>query len=413
MFEDVKLVQGSSSLLAQNILPVGTERVPPFNDRVTKEKMLNDGCNEAEADEFIAKFGSERIKGGCISNTSGLINTLLGRAPVRPTRDTTSSGQRQSRAFVPPPAPAEMYKYVRLACAAPQEDVNKLAEIMRANNCYSQQVGTSGHGKGTRLSTLMEFFKYLGFNFEIQYLVNDKNAEKPNLQVIGSLCKELNMFVMGRWVKSNKSGLMSWSSLDTLTAGSNFDVAVSLTKQFKDHNYFAEGYVACFTSLWYANIMIPQGFTSIHKIGYEYDNKEQMLDRVMQRSGRPIKGDASWSQNTFARGVIDNDLKYFAENPQVPHTCFMTRFDAPVSIYGETFLKQIGAPQSIIDEFMAFCDSLSTLRHCNNLDENHKRFIAYKDMQDIDYKRAEQSDWSSFLKASVIIPDYYENNPNV
>lgn len=389
---EVELVPGSSGLLNKGILPIGTSgAVPMLKDRVEK------GDNEL-VNKFIDTFGEFRVKSGVLGNLPGTINKLLGLTPVRTSNagiNVKPLGQAVARAIAVPVAAAEPFVYDQHN--VPEEDVDTFASAMRNANVYSQQLGTSGHGKGTRLLMLMEFFKYLGFKSRQEYLAVDTSKKTPdNTYMIkaGEWFPELNTFIQGKLVKSNLSKLISWSSADTLTGPGTFDVMMGLIRKYKAVNYLHEGYVGMFSNQMHAYNIVKFGYATIHKVGYEYDVKEQLLARVVERSGRECKGDSSWVQNKLARQVIGIDQTYFDAHPEdregvgrVVHLS-MHRFDVDVNVYGVTFLETIEAPASVIEEFKAFAAKYSTLRHYESLDANYERFLFQYDQQQLGMNEA-------------------------
>ncbi|BCG50151.1 hypothetical protein [Ralstonia phage RP13] len=379
----VQITPGSSGLLAKGVLPVGTSAgVPKLSERVQK------GDNEL-VNKFIDTFGEFQVKAGVLDNLPKSIAKLLGQAPVRaprapsapqPNTQPTAINEAVRVAPVIPAAPAftapEIQPFVYEAHGVPQADIDKFAAHMREFSSYSQQLGTSGHGKGTRLSLLMEFFKYLGFKFRIQTIQILKENRGTPKGYAGVFCDDLNMFILGKWVQSNISKLYSWSSMDTFTGPGNYWTDVWLVQQLKDKHFLQEGYVASFGPQLWAKALTEYGYDVIQKVGYEYETKEQMLARVVERQGRECKGDAAWSQNHLARQVITEDQKFKDENPGTNEYIFlsMQRFDVDVNFYGVHYLQSHGAPQSIIDEFIKFADKYSTKRHYLAESDNFNRF---------------------------------------
>lgn len=74
IFDDVKLVPGSSSLLDVGVLPVSSRgSLPTINDRYTVESLVNSGVLQVEAEQFIEKFGTAMVKKGCLHSMPKLI----------------------------------------------------------------------------------------------------------------------------------------------------------------------------------------------------------------------------------------------------------------------------------------------------------------------------------------------------
>lgn len=417
MFEKVQLIKGSSDLLNIGILPIGGDRVSKFNELFTIDDLISSGINNEEASSFYTLFGESRIKKGCTSNLKGMIDTLLGRVKTR-IKVENGSSHKESRhikvkeVFNPP----SDYKYVRLDNPSSDEDIKDFATKMKNGSSFSSQYGTSGTGKGTRLSQLLTFFYYLGFKFKYEFVLNDKDqteGAKRDLKTIGMYCDDLNLFILGRWVKSNRSGLYSLSGVDTFTGEGNFDLWVSLVDSMKNRNYCGEGYVAHDTGLLYGDRLVEYGHKKVHKVGYMYDNIEQLIDRVVQRSKNPCKGVTAFSQNLNAKKFIDHDIKYFLDNPYIiPNKIEMYKFDADLNTYGVSYLEFMGASKSLVNEFRRFCLAYPTLRHYSDIDKNYEMFESYKYNERLEYNESMKHK-EDYPLSTEIIKKFYESCPYV
>ena len=78
--------------------------------------------------------------------------------------------------------------------------------------------GTSGTGKGCRVSQLMSFLVMKGYEFEeIRHDFPNPSGTKMRNNIFGYYFKQLNILFAGRWIKPQKAtGLFSWYSLDSL-----------------------------------------------------------------------------------------------------------------------------------------------------------------------------------------------------
>lgn len=171
--------------------------------------------------------------------------------------------------------------------------------------------GISGTGKGTRLSSLMEFLRYKNEDDIVPVFASDIKPNKPEEPVqIGVLCKSLNLFFAGKWVRSNKSGMYSWSSMDGMSQVKSrvYWTLLDYVGSKKNMHLIAEGYFAMKGSYFGANKLVQYGFSDVYYLHYLFENKQELMDRCYNRSGSVIKG-APWPDNSFFSERPENKTK--------------------------------------------------------------------------------------------------------
>lgn len=357
IFDDVKLVPGSSSLLDVGVLPVSSRgSLPTINDRYTVESLVNSGVLQVEAEQFIEKFGTAMVKKGCLHSMPKLINTILGRETVvirTPREKSSSEDEPDSKIQLP---------VEKLPVQYPEWSTTKV----NSPNVFTMH-GISSTGKGTRLSQLLHF---LDSKYELVTLFANLGKATP----IGVYVKDLNLVILGKWVRSNKVGKMiSFSSYDWLQGiktndGRNFfEVVNRLISEFNVANVAFEGY-PCMVDYRHVHNLIPNSKSFACYFSYPQDGGFEILQsRVVGRSGKRIKGTcwggnigthrtAAGHQEKINTGIFPNDV---AKD---------LMYDAPVTSFGEVVLNAI-SPE-LVQEFITFSESSNTLRHLDNREES-------------------------------------------
>ena len=155
------------------------------------------------------------------------------------------------------------------------------------SSSHASLKSTSGTGKGTRVNQLLHFLRNKGFSLETITMKEISESKKYfgqyRLYPVAIYCKELNLIVLGKYVKSNKSQLYSLNGMDSL----DFDVCVDLLDIFSNYNTIGEGYVGCFSDSFAPDMML--GYDNFFYFGMEYANREQFQQRLIGRSGPNYK----------------------------------------------------------------------------------------------------------------------------
>lgn len=172
--------------------------------------------------------------------------------------------------------------------------------------------GISGTGKGTRVSNLIEFLRSLDTDNKTVIPIVSKGIKenKPgDIVQLGLLHSPLGLFFAGKWVKSNKSGMYSWSSMDGFS-GVKDRVYWSILDHIgsSDLHFVAEGYFAMKGNYFGSNKLVQYGFQDIYYSHYLFENRQQLIDRCYNRSGSIIKG-TPWKDNAYFSDKPENKKK--------------------------------------------------------------------------------------------------------
>jgi hypothetical protein len=241
------------------------------------------------------------------------------------------------------------------------------------HNSILHAAGTSATGKGTRVSQLLHFLisKY-DFEFRSTIIIPENDEVAPYYLPLGILIPELNTLFLGKIVKSNKSGLLSWSSLDYLHGKLGMDATAKLVySQLKNSlNIVQEGYVGSGNSIAYGPVVLSEYTQSILLIGYDYKGvKSDMMDRIVSRSSKECKGDAAWSQRSLGSAYIYSCSK---QVDLVNNCGVFTRsleYDAPLTQLGNDWLTFQGEDELQV-EFSEWSEDNSTLRDFRDKQSN-------------------------------------------
>ena len=161
--------------------------------------------------------------------------------------------------------------------------------------------GASGTGKGTRVSQLLEYMKTL----DTPVMFRSRLSSKLDA---GLLFPKLGFLFIGGFVKSNKSGLTSWTSMDNVHA--TLKTAEAGRELIKEAIEFlkSRAIVDDVTIVLEGEPMLlsdkfrPEFIESEYKperlyISYfMYSDREQYDKRIIGRSGGTGGGDSGWSR---------------------------------------------------------------------------------------------------------------------
>lgn len=239
--------------------------------------------------------------------------------------------------------------------------------------------GISATGKGTRVSTLIEFLKTLDSDYQSFFVskIGLQTVKKP-FQIALHFPK-FNTTFMGKWLKSNKTGRMiSWSSLDGFSSYKEnyFDIP-NLTPQ---SHFICEGH---FGSFFFKPDRAAQcGFRKQVVDHFLYRDKQEYRDRCLGRSASQIKEDSSpYQRNAQFLDETKRDRYYakwanLAAQNNVEFSVATHWCDTLPVYWGCKVLSEIGLRDSKLD-FMNFCETNTTYRHVDSAQANIDRFSKY------------------------------------
>lgn len=241
--------------------------------------------------------------------------------------------------------------------------------------------GISATGKGTRVSILMEYLKSK-FSYESHIIANVPNEIFKSPWQISVFFPEIKTVFIGRWVKSNKSGLMSWNSLDGIS-GYQDSLYYDLPKYYKGCNIVMEGYFGGKGSHIYPHFLVPSVENTVY-FHYLYDDIEELQERCVGRSGSRIKG-SCWADNRAYLmkpeykekdiEIFKNHFKNTGSDGFISYT-FHAHTESP-NIFGMLALKSMDL-DNYIKDFTDRWQEFSTLRDTSIIEDNHKRFMKYR-----------------------------------
>lgn len=236
--------------------------------------------------------------------------------------------------------------------------------------------GISATGKGTRVSQLLEFLK-TKFAYSSIY-VTKVNIDGTEFKIqpfqLSVSVPHLNLIFIGRWVRSNKSKLISWSSLDNLSKF-NEPFYKYIVEYFGSRKFdlICEGYFGGKSSA-----LIPeyasQFFDSANVTHYYYDNMEELQLRVEGRSGSRIKGTCYNDNRRYTKEesrVLDYQ-RYLGKWPSSSYE--FKRFDSPISDFGSLLLESINE-NGLRTEFLEYCERETTHRKVGT--EQDSKYVGY------------------------------------
>lgn len=239
---------------------------------------------------------------------------------------------------------------------------------------YCQCVGISGTGKGTRVAQFMEFLRATGHPMEF-IKCSFHSHSKTTIAPLGVYFPDLNIFILGKWTKSHKSGLVSWTGSDYVNSFMGFDRMVEIIQVMSDTNFIQEGYVGMFSHRLHPDALKAlTGHTNFLYHCYDYDTKDEMMDRLSARSGENEDvGAATWKECRRSKTFYDHLLQKKEEMEGVHLQAEYLKYDAPLVSFGRDYLKFVGH-SNYIQDFLDYSDKTTTLRSIKTRQENHKNF---------------------------------------
>jgi len=227
-------------------------------------------------------------------------------------------------------------------------------------------LGTSGVGKGSRVSQLLTFLETKFENHPIYFIVKEKQRQH------GLYFPEIDVYFIGTWTISNKSGLKSWTSLDYInSATGKTEITCQRTKDTARGHVIMEGEPMLLSNRYrpiYMNEMY--GVTDFSFTIFDYATREEYDERILGRSGK-IAGEGGWSRNSsYAKQPekMEAECKELeAQGLDIKRVITKHNFDADITIFGEIFLKFIGK-EDLIQEFLEYSKTTNTLRNVKDLE---------------------------------------------
>ena len=378
----IDCILGSSSLLAENTLPVSkSERVQRlrelFPDFDSFKESNRTALSEEDARVAYEALKDLRVKKGCFK--TNFLDILFGLKSVPAPRVIKERVPRAPGEPKPQRQPIVLVKSV-------EEALEKYTVLERKPAADSINIfgmnGTSATGKGTRLFQLV---KYLFFKQDLKYVFVNNNS-KFGATIAGYYSENLNLFIHSLLVRSNKSAMLSMSSYDRYQAlvfgekdmdtGGLFKL---LNKEFGIKNLALEGY-PCYPDIyrlkeWFPETEFDLG-AYIQYYVYPKDGFELLQERVVGRSGSRIKG-TCWSGNT-STVTYANRLKEWVDEGNRGQS-IICNFDDRTSIFGEMLLNQI--KPELVPDFLKFCEENPVLRHVDEPEKSAEPFAEMYDYQ--------------------------------
>lgn len=241
-------------------------------------------------------------------------------------------------------------------------------------------IGISGTGKGTRMSTLIEYLKTKSTDYESIFLksINDTDIKKP--YQIALRFNDLGITFFGRWVKSNKlNRLISWSSLDSFSTYQEH--YPKLMEMFNKDIFCSEGYYATRGSWMSPESIRLYGYEKFHCHHFLYKELEDLQQRCLGRSGARIKG-SCWGDNQYylREGNQEKTIQSFVEKCRdVKFLGYQYDFNSceePVYFWGAKVITE-SLPTLDASEFVTWAKENNTLRHVDKAVENSDKYSKY------------------------------------
>lgn len=224
-------------------------------------------------------------------------------------------------------------------------------------------LGTSGTGKGTRVSQLQKFFIHKFGDPEIVYFEN-KGKKKQH----GAYFPDVDTYFIGTWTISNKSGLESWTSMDYINSSTGkTDLSIELTRTTAKGNVILEGEPMMLSNKYRPEFMVPHyNLKGLLFSIYNYSNREDYDERILGRSGKKA-GEGGWSRNDSYNKVLG---KVIEEERKLGLPDFKFRankhnFDALITQFGKEYLEFIDR-SDLIKDFLDYSEENTTLRNIND-----------------------------------------------
>lgn len=241
-------------------------------------------------------------------------------------------------------------------------------------NTISVMRGTSGTGKGTRLNQLIMFLRtreepeILGFKVQ--------SPKSVKFRPYGLYFKSINTLIIGKYVKSPKSGLISFSSTDpiinNLTSYERisglwvwgYDIVQIILETHRDKHVIIEGLAGLEKSEFSVEHLLVMGYKKILNQLFIVDSIEDIRDRTLQRSGKAAGAHGSIGINS----VLLNQFDKVESNNKV--IMDLQRFDSHVSMFGRKFISQVLEDTPLYNDFIRYSRFTKHFRHYEEKEKN-------------------------------------------
>lgn len=154
--------------------------------------------------------------------------------------------------------------------------------------------GPSGCGKGTRVAQFIEFLRTKMEPREVSY----EHGSKTKL--LGLAFDELKLLFIGQYTVSNKSGLASWTSMDTIHGSLGGVTAREFLKDEVDNGFtlVCEGEPLMLSDKWRPAYMFDYyKLDCVSMLYFHYPDRAEYDARIIGRSGKAA-GDSAWGRNS-------------------------------------------------------------------------------------------------------------------
>lgn len=223
--------------------------------------------------------------------------------------------------------------------------------------------GISGSGKSSRVFQIIKYLEAIGCKYEDFHYINKEDKDR----IVGILFKSLNIVFLGKFY--NSGGVERWQGYDSVTSCfMKSEYFSEFLKENRNYNLFVEGAGVTQTNRLRPHFLSNSlGFTKIFIQYYNYDNKQDYLDRIVYRSGKVPEKATMWDKNA---SFIAESLWSLKDQETIACEVFINKFDAPIEDLGVKFLKFIGSDEETIKDFIDFTKEFDYV--CKNSFENFK-----------------------------------------
>ncbi len=232
-------------------------------------------------------------------------------------------------------------------------------KINTAGKSFCQLKGISATGKGTRVSQLLLFLNYKSQDGAKIVYVDDRPY--------GIYVEKFNLLVPGKYVVSNKSGLISLTGLDIMVSDMDDGrfMPDELMKLYPEASIICEGYVSTQGTYYQPQNQYNNGFKNQQWEVYLYDNLEELQKRVIGRSASRIKG-TCWVGNEVFKSHFTHDIlpqcASLEEKDEDFHSfTLFSKFSESHAEFGKRWLTFNGH-RDLVDEFVTWSNENSVLR---------------------------------------------------
>lgn len=227
--------------------------------------------------------------------------------------------------------------------------------------------GGSGAGKGTRLCYLIKFL-------ERQYKWDWVDFDLPNGKKFraGISFPDLDLFIAGDFVKSQKSNLTSWTGLDNYFSklgGTEGTLSMLKTLSRMAGHLIMEGGPLTLSDKFRARYMRKAyDAENVFSFYFSYnDNEELFLERLRMRSGDK----AGCSDETIKKALVRYEVEYeksLVETSEGEGVCRMNPATDCPSVFLEQFLNEVLGLKIESGELADFCANNSFMREIGRAD---------------------------------------------